>query len=356
MSMLESAKQERAAALTLTLLASKDAEIAASKAAFEVCRRNVILQRFLLRAIQSKLASGFRTWKLNVADIVRHENFEKKVSIYMKNRLSAKAFHSWATVSLSGADSDVLCTSDLNDINEVNTAYDILSKKLKNSKDARPPKEFEIVTLADVAALRELLTHDALPIWNKVKVHLRTALIFGIDHNMSVMIQNSNGSSEMLSSSWTTRPIIFNGTVIEETKEGADLIQSKAPQSGFGLIDSSKFHSAGSTTAPSSSSSALSLIAHGAQAHARSDSTLPGKQSDFAKAAVPDQFVQVSEVLASQLHASRAALQKVSGISTGSEADVTVNTDLVGKRFEAILTVANARISDLLKREYNRNR
>jgi len=362
--MLETAKQERAAAEAASLLASKDAEIASFKAVVEICRRNVVLQRFLFRAIHSKLTSSFRTWRMNVAEIVRHENYEKKVSAFMRNRLSARAFRAWATVSLTGSDSESLGISDQNDLNEVRKASDVLSKKMFSFRESRSQKEFEIVTLADVSALRDKFTNEnALPVWNEVKNHLRTALIFGVDHNMSVMVQNASGSSELVSTSWTTRPILFDSIGVEEAKDGADMVKVKAPlphKDGL-VVDSSHFHSVRVTAAHASSSSVLSLINHSAQKIDSRGEALSSKQvvvDIIPKDALSNQVVQVSEALSSQLQASRAALQKISAIgsggsaiNSGGEADVTINTDLVGKRFEAILSVANARISDLLSRK-----
>jgi hypothetical protein len=103
-SMLETAKQERAAAVEASLVAEKEAmraaheaELAASKAAAEKARRETTFRRVVLRAVNVRLSMGFISWKDHVATIVRHERIVNRA---LKNGSSRNNFPSRSIAKL----------------------------------------------------------------------------------------------------------------------------------------------------------------------------------------------------------------------------------------------------------------
>jgi hypothetical protein len=104
-SMLESARQERAAAAAASLLAEKEAmraaheaELAASKAAAEKARRESIFRRVVLRAVNVRLSMGFLCWKDHVATIIRHERIVNRALKTMQNRSLSRSFRQWVSM------------------------------------------------------------------------------------------------------------------------------------------------------------------------------------------------------------------------------------------------------------------
>jgi hypothetical protein len=209
-----------------------------------------------LRALNSKLSVGFHAWKENVAEVVRCDQVVNRAVKIMKNHLSARAFRAWASLSIVssrgrllsrcivqakiellhalglGVEPELASLSTVSDLNEVNIACEALITRINASQPFssansintafRAPKAFELVTMADVAALRELFKSDSSPVWYTVRKLLRTAQFFGVDHTMSLLVQTSN----QIVTNRSISPSLFDEREVdyEESKEGQGFI------------------------------------------------------------------------------------------------------------------------------------
>jgi hypothetical protein len=286
--------------------------------------------------------------------------------------------------------------SDFSDLSEVNAALDALvvrinasqpfSKAIPSNAAFRAPKAFELVTLADVAALRELFKNDASPVWYTVRKLLRTAQFFGVDHTMGLLVQK--GGQAQLGISRSVSPALFDDKEADyqESKEGSAFVhemptytyntsssmsisptlRSSSSPHGFNSsssltrFSSSSYSSGGNNAVAASIATPLfsPRTQNMVSEYERSSAAATAKMSANLQAAVTQRALQASEALTSQMQASRAAFQSSSS-NTAAAATTSAATGgrveaPFGQRFEVALSVANARFNEVIKADYNK--
>jgi hypothetical protein len=347
------------------------------------------------------LSVGFIAWKDNVADIVRREKILRKALIFMRHSLAVRVFKAWSTMSKESSRSRFFIRSivqakrdllhalgldlepefssinDFSDLSEVNAALETLvsrinasqpfSKAIPSNAAFRAPKAFELVTSADVAALRELFKNDASPVWYTVRKLLRTAQFFGVDHTMSLLVQHSQAH---LGASRSVSPALFDDKEADyqESKEGSTFVHeapynsssmstspttTKRRSSSYSSSSSSPhgFNSLSSLTRPMATPLFSPRTQNMVSEYEKSSAAATAKMTANLQVSVSQRALQASEALSSQIQASRAAFQTPSSNTTAGSIGAGKVDAPFGQRFEVALSVANARFNEVLKHD-----
>jgi hypothetical protein len=193
-SMLESARQERAAAAAASLLAEKEAmraaheaELAASKAAAEKARRETTFRRVVLRAVNVRLSMGFLCWKDHVATIIRHERIVNRALKTMQNRSLSRSFRQWVSMLESArqeraaAAKEALIGSGLSEVDALKMIHDSEIQRLNSELFTR----FEASKAAAEKARRE--TTFRRVVLRAVNVRLSMGFLCWKDHVATII-------------------------------------------------------------------------------------------------------------------------------------------------------------------------